>query len=339
MEEVAREFSIDGDIRAIERIGVGHIHHSFKVVTSTTSYFLQRINHRIFDPHILDRNLTTILPYLQGSDKVYETLQPVKTTGNDTVLIKDGRYFRMFLFKKDMVSHDAPKSLSLIYEGAKAFGAFARLLKPLKVGNVHEILPGFHSLNGRLKQLEESSKNCEEFLLSETAQEFAIISKYSTECLEIEKAWKSGKIPTRVVHNDTKFNNLLFDQKEKARCVVDLDTVMPGIIHFDLGDGLRTTSTMAMEDEKNLEKVIIDRERYDSFFEGYLDGLSESFTGEDQQLLSISGMYMAMIMGIRFLTDFLDGNKYYQVQYPDHNLDRARCQLHLARSFHDLNKN
>ncbi|MDH5608162.1 MAG: aminoglycoside phosphotransferase family protein, partial [Cyclobacteriaceae bacterium] len=243
-----------------------------------------------------------------------------------------GEYWRMFRFKEGMQSHDVPASTAEVFDAARAFAAFSEGLKDLSADTFSESIPGFQSMSLRLNQLENAIRGQHD-LKRELSDELAFVEKVSGKFLELEGLWHSGQLPTRICHNDTKFNNVLFDKENQAKCVVDLDTVMPGILHFDLGDGLRTTASLAAEDEPDLRNVVIERERNDAYLAGYLEGFGGEITSLEREWMPVSGAYMAFIMGIRFLADHFNGDVYYKTKFRGHNLNRSRCQLHLTDLF------
>ncbi len=339
MEQVVSGFKIRGTFRKATKIGIGHIHQSFRIDTTESSYFLQKINDRVFPVDKLASNIRMVTDHLRGAytdNDQYMSLSVVSSKDVKDYVKEGNHYWRMFDFMDGLRSYDNPLP-EQIGEGARAFGAFTKALDGISTSKVQEIIPKFQSMKYRLDQLKTSTETCSEDRLNECLDELSIVNKLRSLVLELENAWSSDVLPTRIIHNDTKFNNVLFDKSNKARCVVDLDTVMPGVIHFDLGDGLRTTATTAREDEERLETVEISKGRYDAFLSGYLDGLGD-ISESEEKFIPYAGMYMSMIMGIRFLADYLNGNQYYHVEFPEQNWFRARCQLHLALKFKEFNK-
>lgn len=327
---ISEKFSILGALRNIELIKAGHIHDSYLVKTTKSKYFLQRINHQVFRNVVhLMQNIERVTSYLTLSGE-YETLEIVYTKESGLFYQENGSFWRMYHFKEGYKSYDIAPSNEFIFEAAKAFGEFSDRLssfhKPLNY-----TISGFHSLKYRMKQLNEVSKDSPRY--SESKELIRKVSFLQKELLRLEEAWESGEIPTRITHNDTKINNVLFDDSGNAKCIVDLDTVMPGIIHFDIGDGIRTTCTSVSEDEENIEMVQPDRSRYLSFINGYLDGF-KSIKPSEKDFLNLSGPYMALIMGVRFLNDYLSGDEYFQVKYPEQNFYRARVQILLAEKLY-----
>lgn len=318
-------------IQNFKKIGVGHIHSSFKIDTSTGSYFLQEINHQIFPVEILSNNLEEVLNHLKEKDQEFLKIPSlVKTLAGKNFLKEKAKYWRLLKWEEGLRSYDNPSGIDQLFSGAKAYGYFDQLLSDLDPSKLRAVIPNFQSLKFRLSQLDEATKNCDESRLEETMMQLVAVAQYKKSLLKLEEAWTSELIPTRVVHNDTKFNNVMFDKSGTARCVVDLDTVMPGILHFDLGDGIRTTTSLSNEDEADLTRVKIDHERLKAFKNGFLEGFGSTVTSSEEALVPLAGPYMAFIMGVRFLTDYLNGNIYYTTSYPEQNLNRALCQLHLT---------
>jgi Ser/Thr protein kinase RdoA (MazF antagonist) len=191
-------------------------------------------------------------------------------------------------------------------------------------------IPNFHNLEFRLEQFDKALTSVKNVRTSDAFQEIRFLQKFAEKLLPIWELQKKKAVTIRVTHNDTKFNNVLLDHQDKGRCVIDLDTIMPGIVHYDFGDGIRTATSTAPEDEQDLHLVALDRDRYRAFSSGYMEATSDTLSKIEKEYLPLSGAYMAFIMGVRFLTDHLNGNVYYKVHYPGHNLARAKNQLKLT---------
>ena len=342
LEEILSAYPIQSTIKEIVPFGNGHINKSFRVITtekSSPDYFLQEINHHVFrDVDGMMQNIWLVTKYLtdkyeaeeQGSSED-RVLKLVKTTTGSFYYQSGSSYWRLFNFMQNLASYDVPTSTSQVYEGAKAFGGFIRDLDGFDAASLTETIPFFHHMPNRLKIFGGVLKQMDRTLSEEETFEVNFIHEVSAEMCQLQELLDANKLPLRVTHNDTKFNNVLLDTNDHAKCVIDLDTVMPGIIHFDFGDGVRTGTTKMDEDEKDLQLVDVDLELFDAFCHGYLEALREVLSPIEINLLSHSAAMMSFIMGLRFLTDYLDGNKYYKISYEDQNLVRARCQLQLCR--------
>lgn len=244
----------------------------------------------------------------------------------------DGNYWRIYRFRKELQSIDIAETPAQIYEGARAFGRFLSHLADFPAHTLHPTIPHFHDVVFRLQQLKQAVKEDKVGRVKDAlpAIEYSL---QITEIMErIQKAGERGEIPLRVTHNDTKFNNVLLDEAGIGRCVIDLETVMPGYVHYDFGDGVRTTVTMAEEDEADLQKITIDLERFQAFAQGFLEETRDILSPAELQYLPLAGPLLSYLMGIRFLTDFLQGDSYYKTHFEGQNLQRAYAQLELTKN-------
>jgi Ser/Thr protein kinase RdoA (MazF antagonist) len=237
----------------------------------------------------------------------------------------------MFDFKSHLKSLDVPESEEQIFEGAKSYGFFLRALNDFNPSHLSVTLADFHNLDYRISNFKEAKAKIKNVKSHPAADQIARVTLLSHQLLPIWNLDALSLVRKRVTHNDTKFNNVLLNQLNKGCCVIDLDTVMPGIVHYDFGDGIRTTASTAAEDEPDLQWVTLDRDRFSAFKEGYLEGAKDELDATEIQFLPLSGAYMAFIMGLRFLTDYMGGNTYYKIDHPNHNLDRCKNQFKLSQ--------
>lgn len=343
MNTVIANFKLEAKPVAIQPFGAGHINDSLRIITEgPKEYFLQRINHNVFpnvegmmgNIDLVTRHIRGQLTTATGEAATQRTLTIVPT--NDGQLFQrdeDGNYWRVYEFFTDLHSYELLETPEQAYAGAKAYGYFLRLLDDAPAEQIVDIIPHFHDINRRLAALEASwradgagrGRRCKAL--------YQVVGKHADRMREIQRRWDTGQLPTRITHNDTKFNNVLFDAADNGVCVVDLDTVMQGVVHFDFGDGVRTGAATAHEDEADLQLVTVDRAKYRAFREGYLEVTQDCLSPLEIQLLPLAGPLLAYIMGVRFLTDFLAGDTYYKTAYPDHNLVRASNQLKLTEEF------
>lgn len=342
-EAIIDKFAIEGEVKSAEPFGNGHINDTFHIVNSVEDYpdyLLQRVNHEVFKDvpgmmnniwqvteHINRKNITAI----SGSE-TQETLKLVKTIDGELYSKEeDGSFWRVFNFKKGLKSYDLVETPEQAYEGAKAFGLFFKLLSDFPAEKLTDTIPNFHNIILRLETLKEVvSKNPQGRTL-EVKDEIKFVFGVAEQMCQIETLKNNGVIPLRVTHNDTKFNNVLLSPDDKGICVIDLDTVMPGVVHYDFGDGIRTGTTTAEEDEADLNLVQFDINKYEAFAAGYLETTREILSPVEVQNLGISGALFAYIMGVRFLTDYISHDVYYKIGYPTQNINRARCQFELTR--------
>lgn len=338
IKEVLSLYPISVEQIKVIPVRSGLIHTSYKIIEARgNSYILQKINTSVFrDVEVLMKNIALVTNILKKAyqNSPYETLELLKTQDGQLFYETEYAAWRVYHFKQHLSGYATPKNKEMVEEAGKAFAGFAKALSKTESEILSVTIPDFHSLQKRYKQFQHALKNTT-IELSEIAPLPEQITEFTQLLLPLEYAMDSGEIPLRITHNDSKFNNLLFDQADKARCVIDLDTVMPGIIHFDIGDCLRTLTPSAPEDEPDLGKVELRKSFYSAFLNGYSAGNLAWLTKEEIRFLPYAAPYMALIMGIRFLTDHLQGNIYYSCDHPKHNLIRAKCQVEVTRQFLD----
>jgi len=338
MVTLINKFRITGEVTGVNVIHEGHIHDSYRITTTQgPEYFLQRINTFVFkDVDALMSNISKVLNYQQERKKKSPghfpaTLSLVNTWNGKTYLsTQEGNFWRMYHYIPDSQVHSKVTEPLLAYEGGKAFGAFMMELAGLDPKQLKVILPQFHDFKFRydafLKSLEADTAGRKK----DVAAEIEMVEKNKAALLDFNHMIADLKVPLRVTHNDTKFNNVLFDAKNQPLCVIDLDTVMPGSMLHDYGDAIRTAANAAAEDESSLLKVKFDFAVFRSFTKGYLKSAATVLTKKETDSMAFSAIFMTFIIGLRFLTDHLNGDVYYQIQRPGQNLDRARVQFELA---------
>lgn len=350
LTSIANRFIRADDITDIRPFGSGHINSSYKLDAGKKSYLLQRINHHVFpDVAALSNNIHLVTSHLRqqitsasGEAGKQQTLKLIATT-NGALFCQDddGAYWRMYDFLEGLVAYDVVETPEQAYGGARSFGFFLRFLTDFPVDKLVPVLPDFHNIVFRLKNFEEARTQVQGKLRERARHcqpEIKRIHKLADELTALQRAWQSGKLPTRVTHNDTKFNNVLLTPAGQGRAVIDLDTVMPGIVHFDYGDGIRTATASVAEDEADLNLLHIDAEKHRAFTEGYLSVTSDQLSPTELHYLPRSGALLAYLMAVRFLTDYFQGDIYYTIKYPQHNLIRARNQLRLAELLNAFGK-
>ena len=335
LEKVVENFSVKA---GIVPYGNGHINDTY-LREGNPGYILQRINTNVFkDPNSVMENIVNVTEYLRaeivknGGDPERETMNVIKTKlGKNCYMADSSNYFRMYKFVSNSVSFDTAEDLSLLFEAGKSFGKFQRMLDGFDAGLLHETIVDFHNTPKRIEQLEAAIKKNYENRAALVSAELDAAKKYSKYASLITDAMADGSVPSRVTHNDTKLNNVLFDKDtHKGICVIDLDTVMPGSILYDFGDALRFGASSGAEDETDLSKIYFDLEKYKSFSEGFLGEVGECLTKREIELLPESVIIMTYECGIRFLADYLNGDVYFKIHRENHNLDRARTQLKLV---------
>lgn len=335
LEKVVENFSVKA---GIVPYGNGHINDTY-LREGNPGYILQRINTNVFkDPNSVMENIVNVTEYLRaeivknGGDPERETMNVIKTKlGKNCYMADSNNYFRMYKFVSNSISFDTAEDSSLLFEAGKSFGKFQRMLDGFDAGLLHETIVDFHNTPKRIEQLEAAIKKNYENRAALVSAELDAAKKYSKYASLITDAMADGSVPSRVTHNDTKLNNVLFDKDtHKGICVIDLDTVMPGSILYDFGDALRFGASSGAEDETDLSKIYFDLEKYKSFAEGFLGEVGECLTKREIELLPESVIIMTYECGIRFLADYLNGDVYFKIHRENHNLDRARTQLKLV---------
>lgn len=342
--KIAAEFSIPGEFVSISCIEAGHINNTYAVCFNDngkeTTYLLQQININVFkNPDELMSNITAVTDFLRkkieadNGDTDRETLRFFNAlNGKYYYCDNEGRYWRICNFVTDSYSTDFIDKPETYYNAGAAFGIFQKRLEDFPSSTLFETIPDFHNTAKRFDALCEAiNKNIAGRLDSVKEEvEFALSNKDTAYYL-VDMV-KSGALPIRVTHNDTKLNNVLFDSNtKKALCIIDLDTVMPGLSLYDFGDSIRFAANTAAEDEKDLSKVSLNLELFEAYVKGYLSTAGESLTRKEIELLPFSAKLMTYECGIRFLTDYLNGDTYFKISYPEHNLDRCRTQFELIK--------
>lgn len=335
MRDITNKFAVKGEHTSCERFGQGHINLTYIVTCSSGAvYILQRINKSIFmDPISLMENIAGVTGYLrEHSTNAREVLTLVPTLdGQPFYLDEDGEYWRMYDFVTETVCLQRAESLSDFYESASTFGKFQNMLAAYPANTLHETIPHFHDTAARYAGLKKSVRDDKSGRALLVAKEIEFALSYEDFAHTLVDKTASGELPIRVTHNDTKLNNVLFDlTTRKGVCVIDLDTVMPGLAVNDFGDSIRFGACTAAEDEKDISKVSLDLNLYKSYLEGFLSECGESLTSAEIDMLPVGAKMMTLECGVRFLTDYLDGDKYFKTAYPDHNLDRCHTQFALV---------
>lgn len=347
LKEIGEQFRILGDFVTYNPNGKGHINDTFVVSYdqggTIDRYTFQRINHEIFkNPPGVMENINRVSAHLQHKLKnsghaSRKALSLVHTHDDASYLrTEDGNYWRVYIYVEGAASVDVIDSPEQAYEAAKAFGEFQENLLDLPGGRLLETIPDFHNTPKRFRDFVEAVEKdrCDRAKIAKAEIDFVMSRKPVTEILL--DLHEEGKIPERVCHNDTKINNVLFDDvTNEGVCVIDLDTVMPGLALYDFGDLVRTCASPAVEDERDLSKVTMRMPIFESLVEGYLKSAGHFLTPAEVANLAFSGKLITLEIGMRFLTDFLVGDNYFKTSRVNHNLDRSRTQFELVKSIED----
>ena len=318
--------------------GSGHINNTFLIITNTRRYILQHMNRLVFPyPEKVMENILGITEHIRkrykamGEDTTRCTLNIIPTLdGNIFFTDSNGQPWRLLDYTEGTVAKDTVECIEDFYNCAKAFGNFQQALSDYPAHLLHETIADFHNTPKRYENLMRAVKNDVCGRLAEVREDVEFARQREAFCHILEDAHKSGQLPLRVTHNDTKLNNILFDKDSgKAICVIDLDTVMPGYSVTDFGDSIRFGANTAAEDETDLSKVSLDLELFEAYAKGFIKGCNGSLTPTELDLLPIGAMMMTLECGMRFLTDHLEGDVYFKIHRPDHNIERARNQFAL----------
>jgi Ser/Thr protein kinase RdoA (MazF antagonist) len=333
LNHIANLFQITSSVSEIKPWGNGHINDTYRVDTETDdSYILQRINTKVFkQSEELMQNVSMVTRHLQ--DRGYHELVAhlIPTKSGEFWINNEFGIWRMYPFIQGRLSLDVARSADDCLKAGQAFGSFLYALQDFPVNELHITIPKFHDIRYRLEQFEEALHQKTNGRIEEAVQEIEQVQKWAETFIEMFEIAQSS-FPVRVTHNDTKLNNVLIGEGESGT-VIDLDTVMPGYSFFDVGDALRSMAISALEDEANLESISLNQQNMNAFLNGYLSRAEVLLTKEELKLIPKSGQYMAYIMAVRFLTDFLNMDIYYKTEYPTHNLVRARNQLRVCELF------
>jgi Ser/Thr protein kinase RdoA (MazF antagonist) len=336
----ASKFEFSGEIRGLTPHGGGHINDTFLVTCEAQGapvrYILQHINRHVFrDPVAVMQNVERVTTHLAAQaagqpDGARRALQLVPARdGRNWHVDAQGETWRAYRFIENARTYETATSAEQAFQAARAFGHFQQQLSSLPPPRLHETIPDFHNTPKRFAALEQA-------IAADVAGRAALAKpeiEFARSRQSITGILLDAGLPERITHNDTKFNNVLLDDKTgEAVCVIDLDTVMPGLALYDFGDMVRTTTSPAAEDEKDLSQVTMQFPMFEALVRGYLESAGAFLTAAERKFLAFSGKLITFEIGIRFLTDYLAGDTYFKVHREGHNLDRCRTQFRLVES-------
>lgn len=356
IKEIVGHFNVDGSYVSSCPWGSGHINDTFLVTLNCSKdgeegesgeyrYTLQRINHFVFkNPVELMDNAMRVSQHIrkkivaEGGDPIRQTLSFICTEDNDSVYIDPkGDYWRLYSFIEHARGYDRVERPEIAYECGRAFGQFQAWLEDFEGDPLHYTIEHFNDppfLISRFEEVLATNSHNRAVLIK---KEVKFVLDRSDEMQTLVRLGQEGKLPLRITHNDTKVNNVLIDiNTDKATCVIDLDTLMPGFALNDFGDSIRTATNTGEEDDADLSRVGIDLDFFESYARGYLTFAKRFLTKTEQDYLAFSGKLYAYLIGLRFLTDYLDGDQYFKIHHEHHNLQRARAQFKLLQ---DMEKN
>ena len=345
IDEAIGQFRYEGVLIDERLYGSGHINDTYLLTfeiaeMGTIKVILQRMNKNIFTKPIeLMENILNVTSYLRkkiienGGNPDRVTLNVIRTVDNMPYFVdSEGEYWRSYKFITDATSYDQVESPEDFYQSAVAFGNFQRLLAEYPAETLHETIEGFHDTKARFQVFKKAVEDDVCGRAASVQKEIQFVLEHEHLANVFADLLEKKEIPLRVTHNDTKLNNIMIDNKtRKGICVIDLDTVMPGLAMNDFGDSIRFGASTATEDEQDLSKVSCDMELFDLYAKGFIEGCGGKLTEKEIDLMPTGAMVMTFECGMRFLTDYLQGDTYFKIHRENHNLDRCRTQFKLVK--------
>lgn len=342
--EIFKRYGLNSQTYKIQKVGSGLINHTFKLCAKDRNpeenLILQRINTQVFkEPERIARNHRTAADYLKENYPDYYFLTPVQTTNGNDMLTLGDEYWRILPFVQNAFTTDEADNPKQAYEAAKQFGRFANYLSGIELDDFQPTIPDFHNLTLRycnfkqaVAEAPSNKKRKAKGLIRSFRQYSGIVDTY--------KALESNpEVPDRLMHHDTKINNVMFDAETfEGKCVIDLDTMMPGKVISDLGDMVRTYVCPVSEEETDFNKIGIRNDYYEALMNGYLSEIRSDLTSSEKDLLFYAGQFMIYMQGLRYLADYLNNDVYYGADYPLHNYNRTQNQLTLLEALNEKEK-
>lgn len=342
---LTKQFRFNGEFISAAPYGHGHINDTYAAIFknmdgSTHRYIIQRVNQNVFKkPEVLMDNIHKVTSHLRkkiiemGGDPLRETLTLIPTISGSTYYrTESGDYWRAYVFIENARTYEIVENMDHVYNAAKTFGRFQQLMRDFPTDQLYETIPGFHHTANRYKNFTRAIKADVKNRAVTVKAEIDFMLQREADTNRLIKMIEEGRVTERITHNDTKLNNIMIeDDSGRGICVIDLDTVMPGLTLYDFGDSIRSMANPAAEDETDLSKVEFNMTVFDRFSQGYLQSTGDLLSQTEIELLPFSAKLMTLECGMRFLTDFLEGDVYYKTQYPNHNLDRCRTQFKLVQ--------
>ncbi len=342
LTEIYNAFMLKGECTACTVLKNGNINKTFKVDFTDGekeySYILQKINTYVFKkPEHIMANIDGVTEHiynkLPDDKKERGVLHYLKATdGRNYYTDKEGGFWRGYGFVPNSVTFDSFADPSLFESAGAAFGEFQLLLADYDASTLYEIIPGFHDTKKRYKAFFEKVEEDPAGRAAECKEEIDFLREVRADGELLVDLLEQGELPVRVTHNDTKGNNILFDKDTKETlAIIDLDTVMPGLVAYDFGDAIRFGANYSDEDEPDISKTGLDLIRFEAFTKGFVGKIKNTATKKELETLSDGAIVMTVELAVRFLHDYLDGDKYFKLNYPEHNIVRTRCQIALAK--------
>jgi Ser/Thr protein kinase RdoA (MazF antagonist) len=325
-------YGIDGQRSEIMPLTEGLINRTWKISTAKGEFILQQINSNVFkNPGHIAANIRMIDDHLKEHHSSYLFVAPLQSLEKQEMVIADNSYYRLFPFISGSHTISVVATPEQAYEASFQFGKFTRLLSDFDARKLHITIPGFHDLSLRYRQFEQSLKEGNPERIKQSGEMIAEIKNHLEIVTAFERIRANSSVKPRVMHHDTKISNILFDDKGKGICVIDLDTVMPGYFFSDVGDMMRTYLSPASEEEKDFSKIEVRDDFFRAIVRGYVDTMGDELTSEEKQLFFYSGQFLIFMQAIRFLSDHFNDDRYYGARYEGHNFIRAGNQVRLLK--------
>lgn len=344
IREICSAFCISGTYVGCRELSTGIINSTFLVEfirdNQEKKYIVQRINKKIFTkPEEVMENIVNVTQYVRQniikkelSTKRFVLRVFLSEEGKPFVIDEMGEYWRCYRYITNSETYDSTNDLNVIENAGQAFGRFQNCLDGFDASTLHITIPNFHNTIDRYDKLRTAVEKDEYGRVASLWKELDSLFAFEEQATRLQVYLNEGKLPLRVTHNDTKCNNVTFDKTTgEALAVLDLDTVMPGAVAYDFGDAIRFIANKTLEDDPDLRKVGLDLDKYEAFTKGFVSELKDKLTDFEKETMNLGVFAMTVELAVRFLTDYIDGDKYFKVKYPGHNLDRAHNQIAFAK--------
>lgn len=334
-EKLTKLYGIKGEINSFSKINNGHINETYYVLIENRPYVFQKVNTYVFkNPVSVMNNIMMIDNFVRNNNKK-SVCKIINFLVNDEyknyTITDDGEFWRLCIFEENTVTFEIVEDATILRSSGYAFGDFLNVISDFPTEKLNITIPDFHNTKKRLENLFEVIRLDENNRAKDVKEEIKIFEKHYDFCCKLTNMTDAGKLPLRPVHNDTKYNNILLNKDTlKPVCVLDLDTIMPGLVAHDFGDAIRFAANRAAEDETDLSKVYLDMDYFKEFTKGFTDAVGYFMTDAETETLALGAPTITYELASRFLADHINGDKYFTIHRENHNLDRARCQMKLA---------
>ena len=339
-DELKNLYGIQGEVNEYRQITNGHINETYYVLIENKQYIFQKVNTYVFkEPVKVMDNIMMIDNFIKNNQKksackIINFL--VNREFKNYTVTKEGEFWRLCVFEANTVTFEVVENPAILKSSGYAFGDFLNVISDFPADKLNITIPDFHNTKKRLGNFFRIVEADENNRAKDVKDEIKIFEKYRDFCCKLTDMTESGELPLRPVHNDTKYNNILLNKDTfEPVCVLDLDTIMPGLVAHDFGDAIRFAANTAAEDETDLDKVYLDFDYFKEFTKGFTGAVGSSMTAGEIETLALGAPIITFELASRFLADHIDGDKYFAIHRENHNLDRARCQLKLAVSMMD----